>query len=1369
MRMLLAIFVALLWPFWMSGQESGYSFSQLDITQGLSNNQVNSIFKDHRGFMWFGTNSGLNRYDGYAFKTYKHSDQDSTTIMDDQVFSIFEGPERKIWIRTQSTFNIYDSHTEKVSRRSDLYLLSKGLPKDGLVTILKKDETFYFVYADAGVYEYNVDGQVKQIKYSRIEKGAPNPITSAGIDSKNYLWVVRYNGLLEKLDMDQGKKLIQTQIPQKQPIKVYQPFSLFIDNQDDIWMYQRSSTQGIYYYNTARNSVQLINENTEPIALSSNTVTGVTQDPEGQIWVITDHGGVNIINKQLNQVRVLRSKEGDPTAIAENALYAVYRDNLGIMWLGSYKKGISYYDRNSIQFPLIRHRPSDHNSLPFDDINTFVEDKLGNIWIGSNGGGLIYFDRKKNSFKQYQHQPGNPHSLGNDVIVSLFLDHQDKLWIGTYQGGLDCFDGKTFTHYRHNEADPTSIADNNVFTIYEDRNLNLWIGMLNSGVDRFDRKANRFYHHNLTIPNTLHHDNVTSLTEDSRGNLWIGTSWGIDVLDKASGRFINYTSENSQLSYNSVNGILEDHSGNVWVGTNRGLNVLPRGKNEFIAFYAKDGLPDNTILDILQDNQKKLWVSTKSGLSKIELTEATGQPLAIRCTNYTEHEGLQGREFNRYAAYKTRAGELLFGGAYGFNLFNPEKIKAGFSTPPVVLTNLQLFNRPVAVGETVNNRSVLEKSISETSELKLAHNQNDFSFEFAALGYSNAAKTRYAYMLEGFNKDWILANGSTRTATYTNIDPGNYTFKIKVSHDDGSWSEQGLQLKVFIAPPFWKTGWAYLLYGAVLGGLFYFFRRQIIRREQVRMQLQVERQEAQRIRELDEMKTRFFTNVSHEFRTPISLIMIPIQRLIKETPVGELKNQFELIHRNARRLLNMVNELLDFRRLQENELKLHPAESDIIHYIQEVAASFNDMANNKHIEYRYQGITNPLLMYFDRDKLERILFNLLSNAFKFTPERGQVTVVVSIQSAEQQRFLEINVRDTGIGIPAGQHEKIFERFYQTSSHEHILNQGSGIGLSITREFVELHGGSISVQDENPKGSCFTVLLPIKSTAEQRMPSELTATTYEHHPHLFKKPTILLVEDNDDFRSYLKSSLQEQFTIIEAVQGMEGWKKVLSSHPDLVVSDISMPLLSGIELCKKIKQDPRTRHIPVILLTALEGEETQLKALETGPNDYITKPFNYEILFSRIKNLLNYQSVVKETYQKQVEVNPSAPPVEEEEGEDQFIKKALSIIEKNMANSEFNVDNLRQELLLSRTSLYKKVLALTGQTPIEFIRQIRLKRAAQLLEKTAHNVTEVAYMVGFNNPKYFAKYFKEQFGQLPSQYQQERKAKNVPSNGTFPTG
>ncbi|WP_290710342.1 two-component regulator propeller domain-containing protein, partial [Flavihumibacter sp. CACIAM 22H1] len=698
MSRLLTLFLVLICPLLMNGQASEYSFSQLDISNGLSNNQVNCIFKDARGFMWFGTMSGLNRYDGYSFKTYKHSDQDSTTIMDDHVSHIYEGPEKKIWVRTQSTWNIYDVSTEKVTRRSDLYLLSKDLPIDGLVSILKHEKDYYFVYADAGIYQYSETGKVKQLKQTRIEKGAPNPITSAALDSKNYLWLVRYNGLLEKYDTEQDKKLVQTQILQNQPVRFYQGLSLFIDKQDEIWIYQRSSTLGVFHYNPARNSIRFLNEHSAPLALSSNTITGIAQDPEGKIWIITDHGGVNIINQERNKVDVLKTKEGDPSSIAENALYAVYPDNLGIMWLGTYKKGISFYDRNRLQFPLVKHRSSDKNSLPFEDINSFVEDKAGNLWIGSNGGGLLYFDRKKNSFQQYRHEPGNPRSLGNDVIVSLFLDHQDKLWIGTYQGGLDCFDGTSFTHYRHNEQDPRSLANDNVFAIYEDHNLNLWIGMLNSGLDRLDRTTHTFYHHNLSVPNTLHHDNVTSLTEDSRGNLWIGTSWGIDVLDKASGRFISYTAENSKLSYNSINGILEDNSGHIWIATHRGLNVLPRGTNEFQSFSTKDGLPDNAILDIVQDNQHKLWISTKSGLSKIDIIQEPGQPIQLRCVNFSEHDGLQGREFNRYAAYKTRAGELLFGGAYGFNLFKPEELKTSSQEPPVVLTDFQLFNRSVNVG-----------------------------------------------------------------------------------------------------------------------------------------------------------------------------------------------------------------------------------------------------------------------------------------------------------------------------------------------------------------------------------------------------------------------------------------------------------------------------------------------------------------------------------------------------------------------------------------------------------------------------------------------------------------------------------------------
>lgn len=1355
------------------GQDQNFQFTHLNITHGLSSNQVNCIFKDSQGFIWFGTLSGLNRYDGYNFKTFKQDDLDTNSIMDNNISRLFEGPGGQIWIRTQSDLNLYDPVTEKVNRRPDRILQGMGLPTEGLVNILRNGQMFYFVFADAGIYSYEPDRKVRHLKSSRHNDKSTNPITSASLDSKNYIWLLRYNGIIEKLDADEDRTIVRTNVFQQQQIQLQFGYSFYMDAQDELWLYQRNTLAGLFQYTPATNQVRHYTRENGSLSLSSNAINSVSQDKTGKIWVMTDHGGLNIIDKERGVVTVLSRKENDPKSISDEALNAVYRDDKGIMWIGTNKKGVSFYDEDSNRFPHYHKTGNDGKSLPFDDVNTFAEDKKGNLWIGTNGGGLIYFDRQTGLFSQFRHSSSDPNSISNDVIVALCIDHEEKLWIGTYLGGMDCFDGKTFKHYRHHEDDPLSLADDRVFNIFEDSNLNLWIGMVNFGMDRFDREKNIFYHHRPNVPQTIHSPNVTSITEDSKGNLWIGTGWGIDVLDKNTGRFIHYVNDNSRLSYHNVNGILEDHSGNIWVATNRGLNVMPKGASTFQSFFMKDGLPDNTLLEILEDDQHFLWVSTKSGISKIRVNDEGQGKIGINCVNFNEYDGLQSREFSPYAAYKTRAGELIFGGPNGFNLFRPAQIRIDTQAAKVVLTNFTLFNKGLQVGEKYNKHIILDKSISFLPDIDLKHNENDFSIEFAALDFTGTLKARYAYMLEGFNKEWVVVNGNNRVATYTNIDPGEYSFLVKAANTDGTWNENPIRLHINVRYPLWRTPLAYFLYLAGFALLLYLARKAIIARENERYELAAERRETQRMHELDLMKIKFFTNVSHEFRTPLSLILVPVEKLIEQAQKPEQKIQFLHIQRNARRLLNMVNQLLDFRKMEVNELRLHPIEGDIISFLREVSYSFTDLADNKKIQFRFNSEVDSLTMNFDQDKIERILFNLLSNAFKFTSADGFVSVSLRLVGSQDESFLEIRVNDTGIGIEPDKQNQIFDRFFQVSLPGSMLNQGSGIGLAITREFVEMHHGTIRVESQPGTGSTFIVQLPVKrsevpgpANAPESNPPRLQAARESHTGSGAKKPVVLIVEDNDDFLFYLKENLQEHFTILQASNGVEGWKKTLSGHPDLIVSDISMPEMNGIELCQKIKNDPRTMHISVILLTALEGEQQQLLALETGSNDYLTKPFNFEILRSKIRNLLKNQLAVKQTYQKQLEINPSEITIDLPE--DDFIKKALAIIEANMSNADFAVENLRQELLLSRTSMYKKILSITGKTPIEFIRSIRLKRAAQLLEKSNHNITEVAYMVGFNNPKYFARYFKEEFGVLPSYFQTNSRKKSINNPGSSPT-
>ncbi|HWB24801.1 MAG TPA: two-component regulator propeller domain-containing protein [Chitinophagaceae bacterium] len=1346
-------------------QETHYQFSQLDIARGLSSNQVNCIFKDETGFMWFGTMAGLNRYDGYTVKIFRHNLRDSLGLADDYITQISEAPRNKLFFQTRSGSSIYDVATEAFVN-PQTYFKSLGLPSGTISAVIKSGNSFLLLYTNGGFYKVTA-GKTSELvpPPASVEPGI---ITGIATDSKNNIVLVLSNGVIEKMDATTGKIIFSTDVVRRVTKTKTYLYSVFVDKQDNAWLYSPNTTLGLIFYNNTSGAIKLLNK--ENGVLTSDIISSVIEDNKNNVWIGTDQGGINIIDKNSFTGFALTSKEGDNKSVAENAIYTLYKDDAGIIWAGTFKKGVSYYADDIIKFPLYRHKPSDPNSLSYDDVNKFAEDAKGNIWIGTNGGGLIYFNRQNNTFRQYRHNPTNQNSISNDIIVSMWIDHTQKLWIGYYYGGLDCFNGNRFIHYRHSDTDTTSLADDRVWEIYEDADNNFWVGTLGCGLDRFDREKKIFYHNTITTPNPIHSNFISTFVEDNSGNLWIGTAYGIDVLQKSSGKFVHYTAADNKLSNDNINILMKDHSGNIWAGTRDGLNVFDAQTQTFQSFRTQDGLPDNTVFNILEDKQHYLWISTTNGISKIAVQPAeTGYKLT--CKNYDELDGLQGRVFNDNAALKTRENELIFGGSNGFNIFDPSAIKENRLAPGIVFTAFEIFNRPVSTGEKVNGHIILSKAFTQTKEITLRHNENIFSIEFSALNFSNSEKNKYLYKLENFNKDWLPADSKSRKATYTNLDPGEYTFRVKASNDDGVWNETGISLKIIVLPPFWKTTWAYVLYVLVIAGILFFARRMIIQRAKMRFALEQERKEAHRMHELDMMKIRFFTNVSHEFRTPLSLILTPMDKIIKHTDDQHQKKQFQLIHRNARRLLNLVNQLLDFRKMEVDELKLNATQGNILRYIKELCYSFTDVADKKSISFSFHCDEDRLITLFDHDKIERIIFNLLSNAFKFTPENGNVSVEVNVNRAtDDEVLLEIKVNDTGIGIAPEKQHKIFERFFQSDIPGTLVNQGSGIGLAITKEFIKMHGGSVSVESELYKGSCFRVLLPFKEIdapaqelpaagevfesveaatgEEEALPKDTVTETQKN-----KKPVILLVEDNEDFRFYLKDNLREFFTIVEAPDGKTGWQKTLAVHPDMVVSDISMPGMSGIDLCLKIKKDTRTKQIPVILLTAFAGEEKHLKGLEIGASDYIIKPFNFEIMLSRIKNILAEHDSLRKTFTKHVEAKSTSINVASPD--EKFIQQALQIIEKNIANPEFSVEELSKQLFMSRVSAYKRIFALTGKTPIEFIRAVRLERAAQLLAKTDMTVAEIAYQVGFNNPKYFTRYFKAVYNMVPSAYQVEK--------------
>lgn len=1346
-------------------QNSNYNFSKVDIDNGLSHNQVFSIYRDSSGFVWFGTGSGLNRFDGNNCKVFINNPEDPTSLKENYVIDIFPLPGGELWIGSRTDASIYDPLTEKFSPDFRSYLKKLNLPQSRIIYSVKDQSgNYWFLFEKEGLYKYSPASQ-KSSHFSAADselKGSV--ITYFSEDMQGNLWVIFSNGYLMLIDSKTLKPLKEVSYLKKL-FKSQYTLRLFTDKQNGLWVYVHADPKGVYYFNPSTSALSHFSTKDATHRLNDDMIMGIIQDKAGAIWIGTDHGGINVVNESNHSdIVYLTNKESDKNTLGYNSVEKLYHDEKGLIWVGTGKKGVSYLNQNIVQFGLYRHEAGNKNSVPDNDINYFAEDRKGNIWIGTNGAGLIYFDLVNNRFTRYLNDPSNSNSLSNNIIVSLCVDHEDKLWIGTYHGGMDVFDGKTFTHYRHDSSDPSSIGDNRIWHILEDRNHEMWIGTLAAGLHRFDRKTKKFtrYYFENDIPKPLHSNYIPVIREDRQGNLWVGTSDGVEVFnnDRTRITYYKHTESPTSLSHQNVQDITIDKRDLVWVGTRNGLDVWNNKTKNFKRFGISDGLPDNNISNIAEDKKGNLWITTTKGISQL-IIDDNKENISFRVRKFTESNNVQGKVFNESSAMVSSRGLIFFGGSTGFNIIDPEKIPVSKSTPSLAFTNIDIFDNDINAGESVNRDVILRKAVPFANELTLSYNENIFSIEFSALDFSG--NNQYAYKLDGFNKNWMFTNNSNRKVTYTNLDPGTYFFKLKATNSDGVWGPEKT-LKIIINPPFWKTPVAFFIYLLCIAGILYLARRYTLEKARMRFEVRQQRKERERIQAMDAVKTKFFTNVSHEFRTPLSLVLTPLDRIIRFTSDPDHKKQLQLVQRNAKRLLNLVNQLLDFRKMEVQEFKFQPTEGDIIKFTREISYSFSDVSEMKDIRLSFTANLDSFITYFDKDKLEKILFKLLSNAFKYTPSKGSVEVQIEyLHENPEEELINIIVKDSGIGISADKHDSIFERFFQNDVTANISNPGTGIGLSITKEFVRLHNGKIIVNSEQNKGTSFTVSLPVRNvanynTSDQRIRPELITSLRDEHPGSARmakaqikkiKPLILLVEDNDDFRFYLKDNLIQEFNVVEAGNGQEALDKLIELKPDLIVSDVMMPYMDGIELSRRLKLSASLSGIPIILLTAIIDEDLQSECYKLGVNEYMTKPFTYEVLAARIKNLLAHNKPARKKAHGMMEVDPS--PIEIIPADERFLKQVLQVIEKNISNPDFTVEELSKELFMHRAGMYRKLLSLTGLPPLEFIRSIRLKRARQLLEKSQMTISEIAYEVGFNNPKKFSQHFKEEFGTTPTNF------------------
>jgi len=1360
--------------------------------------------------MWFGTASGLNRFDGYDFRVFSSVPANKNTLPDNYIESIQEDAEGNLWILTGMGYVVYDPRTEKFDR--DIRQRFWGWGMDAVPTIIYIDKYKNFVFYVEGKGVYYLQPKQKLLYPFLMDGkrgGIPGGVITDLSECKEGVIATYNDGSMVCIN-GKGRRLMWYN---KNLVNIGATtgvtYTSFIDRKNNIWIY---NPYNLWLYNLDKNEwINSIDELVSQWGLRSSFIPHdmikcMSQDKMGRYWIGTDHSGILIIDPFQKTIQNLQHNENNERSIRNNSIESLFTDNTGLVWVGTYKDGLSYYGESIFKF----------NVEHVGDIDCIAEDHSGRIWLGTNGTGLICWNMITGERKYYNKSNG----FSSDVIVSSLVDHTGKVWAGTFWDGLVCLNGTKTTIYKNKPGDSNSLANNNVWALAEDTEGNIWIGTLGGGLQKLDTKTGSFTTFNQ-IRNGLANDYVSSFWFCKGNSLLIGTSSGLSVMDMTTKKIVTYRGckkGNVPFSNLNVNQVYEDSRGLIWIATRDGLNIYDIRTDKLVILNKAQGLANSVVCGVTEDKSKNMWITTDGGVSNIivETTSQSGE-YTFRPYNYDEMDGLQSREFNLRSIMTARDGSIIMGGLYGVNIFSPESIKYNKVLPKVIFTGLQLFNEEVQIGEKYGHNVILPQALNELNKIELDYSQNVFTITFASDNYNLPEKMQYMYKLDGFNKDWLICRASLHRVTFTNLTPGTYTLRVKAVNGDGYGSNEESLLTIVIRPPFWLSIWAYILYAFLIVVGIWYYRKKMKKREDSRFKIEQMKREAEKNHEVDDMKLRFFTNISHELRTPLTLIISPLVSLIKEETDEKKKQGLIMIHRNAIRLLNMVNQLLDFRKTDVHGLQLNLLNGDIVNYVRNICTTFNELSYKKGIILTFSSKMKQLVMSFDEDKIGKIVTNLLSNAFKFTPEGGHVEVSLNIlptTPTNSTETLEIRVADTGIGVADEDKEKIFDRFYQAKSTESQLFGGSGVGLNLVREFSILHGGSVRVVDNEGGGSVFIVTIPInhinslekiksnsakvstnKKNSEQKIDAKeeiknmdensqenkavkdiadsgsdsgsneeikeiITResipidTSFEHETQIQGKPKVLVVDDNPDFLEFMSESLKYDYNVKLAHDGIEAWELIKEIKPDIILSDVMMPGMNGNELCQKVKSDKNTANIPFILLTARLAEEHRIEGLSEGADDYITKPFNMDILALRMNKLMQWHNSIKgmpEEGMRRIEPTPSDIIITSMD--EKLVQNATRFVEENISRNDLSVEEMSRALGMSRVHLYKKLVAITGKTPIEFIRVIRLKRAAQLLRESQQNVSEIAYQVGFNNPKYFSKYFKDEYGVLPSVYQE----------------
>lgn len=1294
-------------------RQANYYFRSLQVEDGLSQNSVYAVFQDQQGYMWFGTQDGLNRYDGHTFKIFKKNTGDPQSLGNNTVTAITQDHQGQLWVGTGDGAYVYDPRNENFTRydaRSEEGEAVAGMVRD--IQVDKEGNVWMAVF-NKGVFRVSKSDTLTYFNLDRENSPTPVWIRRITFDTEGRLWIGTYHRGMYCLDPTTGRIEQFFINPDAKNVVDNDVNDIFLLNAETLLV--GTTNKGVQAFNLRTGTFSPVLETNEQG--KSLYVRRIYRSTDGELWIGTESGAY-IYYPQTQRYENVRHVNGDSYSLTDNAVHSVYQDREGGIWLGTFFGGVNYFIRPYSLFE--KYYPvTGENSIKGKSISEFCEVDERQIWIGTEDAGLHVYDPVAGQFENGILPATNIHALMRDG---------NTLWVGSFTEGLFVVDLRTrlFRQYKSTSA-PRSLINNNIYSIYKDYTGTIWVGTM-MGLCQYDRQADTF----IPIQDTLISAQVNDMLEDYQGTLWFATiGEGLYAYDRSGDTWRHYPLPiPGDAASNKITCILEDSQHRLWLGTEgAGIYRYDRESDAFTSFYSEDnGLPNNVIYQLVEDLYGHIWGSTNKGLFKLDAKQQT-------IDVYTHANGLLGDQFNYKSGFRSKEGKLYFGGIKGFVAFTPYNSWQNEVPPPVVINSIQIQNR-----ETVG-----------VAELSLPYRSAVFSLGFAALSYVSPQGNQYAYKLEGKDNDWITTDYPSRV-TYSNLPPGTYTFRVKASNSDGVWNEQGAHMLIHILPPFYRTTWAYLVYFLLFSLATYWAIRYFRQRIRARNKRVLQAIESKKEKELYHTKIDFFTNVTHEIRTPLSLIKAPLEEMMKNTgPTDSHWENLSIMQRNTNRLLKLVNELLDFRKAEAKGVSVHFTNLDVIFVIKDTLSRFIPSAKLNGIAMDVALPNHTVHADLDAEIFTKIISNLIHNALKHAKNRIRVSLEVF------EGYIKLAIANDGNRIPTDIADKIFLPFFKLDEK----SQGSGLGLAFSKSLAELHNGNLYLEQQVHFDTVFVLELPTHQTGHLRQEDLLRERSVEVNPltplgdvdELLRgdvKRTILSIEDNGEFQQFMVSQLQRDYDVLVAQHGKDAIGVLHEAQVDIIICDIMMPVMDGIAFCHYVKENLKFSHIPIILLTAKTGLQSKIDGLKAGADEYVDKPYSIDFLRARIENLLESRRKLREAYRTLPET--AYESIAHSKADQQFLDSLVNVIHARLDEVDLDVDKLAESMNMSRATFYRKVRHISELTPNDFIRLVRLKKAAGLLREKEYRVGEIAYLVGFSSPSYFSKCFQKQFGVLPKDFE-----------------